>query len=534
MALDGIILYKCFERASLSLKENEKIINDLNVFPVPDGDTGSNMYRTLADALSREVCTVSAGECAQTLSSGMLRSARGNSGAILSQFFHGFARGLSGLEKADNADLARALKLGTEAAYGAVMSPCEGTVLTLMSRTAETADKQTSDESDFFAGLFSAARSALWETWEMLPVLKEANVVDAGGLGFLAILGGFCTEICPGFSLDLSEFATVSSREIFSAYESESFTFSNCVECFVIKSPEFSGEKKCSRLYGEISPLGDSIVFADTAEHLKLHIHTDSPETVFTLAAKYGTLAQTKVEDMALQHTRLIAPETEAVSPSEKEYGFVFVSSGEGFEAVFSDLGADRIVSGGQTMNPSSGEILSAVELTPAENVFVFPGNKNIILAARQAAELSGIRKVTVIPTLSLPQSIVARLAFDSELSPEENAEAMTLAAESIRTVSVTKAVRDAVVNGISVECGEYIGLLEGDLVSTGATLSDCLSAMEDIFSDAEFINLYYGADVDYKTAKETAGIISSLAPDGETELISGGQPLYDYLISLE
>ena len=185
-------------------------------------------------------------------------------------------------------------------------------------------------------------------------------------------------------------------------------------------------------------------------------------------------------------------------------------------------------------MNPSSGEILSAGELTPAENVFVFPGNKNIILAARQAAQVSGIRKVTVIPTLSLPQSIVARLAFDSELSPEENAEAMTLAAESIRTVSVTKAVRDAVVNGISVECGEYIGLLEGDLVSTGATLSDCLGAMEDNFSDAEIINLYYGADVDYKTAKETAGIISSLAPDGETELISGGQPLYDYLISLE
>ncbi|MBQ1954101.1 MAG: DAK2 domain-containing protein [Clostridia bacterium] len=537
MGIDGIVFASCVQSAANLLKLNEKQINELNVYPVPDGDTGSNMRGTIFDAtLPAEVCPRNIGQCAKELSARMLKTARGNSGAILSQFFRGFAEALENTANADLPELALALSRGTDSAYKAVSAPVEGTALTVMRASAEKskalAKNNGEDPAFFFDQICSAAEEALSKTTEMLPSLKEAGVVDAGGLGFLTVLRGFNAYLN---GRELSVFTEYCGAD-FSSFKTESILYTFCVECNISKHEAFSGEDKCSELSASLSPLGDSLVFIETDTDVKLHIHTNSPQEIMRQSEKYGVIENKKIENMALQHTNLILNSVESVSAvkKEKEFGFVFVSSGEGFNGIFKDLGADKIVFGGQSMNPSTGDILSAITETPAENVFVFSGNPNIILTANQAAEIVKDQKIFVIPTKSLPQSVSAALSFDAEASSEENAAAMTEAAENIRSVSVTKAVKSAVVNGQNISAGEYIGLINGKLNAVGISVRDCLFAMKNELSEAEFINIYYGADVSLKTAKETAEVIDTLAPDAETELIFGGQPLYDYLISLE
>ena len=542
MGIDGTKFAKCALAAANLLGENEKTINNLNVYPVPDGDTGSNMRGTMADALlSPEFCLRDIGACSEEFGKRMLKSARGNSGAILSQFFLGFSLGLRNLGSAEISHLANAFSLGTQYAYSAVSRPAEGTILTVMAavskKAAEISSQKSADLQNFMDEICASALTSLSATTEMLPKLREAGVVDAGGLGFLTILLGFRDEICGLENEEIQEGFLSGYREAdFSALKTEDIRYTFCVEFVLKKNPDLLGEGTCSELSKLLSPLGDSMVFIDTDSVVKLHIHTNSPETVFETAENFGVLENRKVENMACQHTNLISPGTNSPSPvsTEKEFGFVFVSVGDGFDGIFRDLGADKTVFGGQSMNPSVGDFLEAVSQTPAKNVFLFPGNKNIVLSANQAASLITEQNVLVIPTTSLPQSVSAALCFDPELSPEENAGIMTSAAENISTISVTKAVKSAVVSGRKVERGEYIGLLDGDLRSVGSCAEECIRAFEPEFADAEFINIYYGRDVSEKSAKETAETIEALSLDGETELMSGGQPLYDYLISLE
>ena len=537
MGIDGFIFASCVQTAANLLKLNEKTINELNVYPVPDGDTGSNMRGTIFDAaLPAEVCPKHIGLCAKELSARMLKTARGNSGAILSQFFRGFSDRLENIAVAEVSDLTSALSLGADFAYRAVSHPVEGTVLTVMRASAEKAkelsENEDSDPSVFLSGICSAAEEALSKTTEILPSLRDAGVVDAGGLGFLTVLRGFSAYLG---GQELTAFTGFHSAD-FSNLKTEDIAYTFCVECNISKSEKFFGEGKCVGLSSSVSAYGDSLVFIETDTDIKLHIHTNSPLSVLSEAGRYGVLENQKIENMAVQHTNLISTCSTPVSAAKKEklFGFVFVSSGEGFNGIFKDLGADKIVFGGQTMNPSTGDIISAITETPAETVFVFPGNKNIILSANQAAEIIKDQNVFVIPTESLPQSVSAALSFDPEAAPGENASMMTDSAESIQTVSVTRAIKSATVNGHNISEGEYIGLLNGKLKAVGKDVEECLSAIEKDFSDAEFINIYYGADISLQTAKETAEVIGTLAPDAETELIFGGQPLYDYLISLE
>ena len=538
MKFDGIVFANCICAAADMLKLNEKTINNLNVYPVPDGDTGSNMRGTVSDAansVKSSPCEI--GLCACEFSARMLKTARGNSGAILSQFFRGFSEGLKGLTEAESKDIAKALLLGTEYAYNAVATPTEGTILTVMRESAQKADNialiHGKDIAPFFDEICASAEEALNKTTDMLKSLKDAGVVDAGGLGFLTILRGFssCLSGRELSKLDQEQYTLAD----FSAVSHEDIIYHYCVECNIAKNENFRGENKCRKLSDHLAQNGNSIVFIETEEEIKLHIHTNSPETILSEAEKFGNAENKKIEDMALQHTSLIekSSEKEKTVP-QKEYGFVFVSAGDGFNGIFEDLGADEIVFGGQTMNPSTGDILSAIEKTPAENVFVFPGNKNIILSAKQASDLVEDRKVYIIQTESLPQSVSAALAFSIDVSADENAEAMVSAAESIRTISITRAVKSATVNGQNISEGEYIGLVNGKLNARGENALSCIKDLAEEFSEAEFINIYFGSDVSQNSAKETAEEISALAPDAETELIFGGQPLYDYLISLE
>ncbi len=541
MAIDGKTFGICCASAVRALGNKEKTINNLNVFPVPDGDTGTNMYHTMESAQALSCSDGKIGSAARLVSENLLRSARGNSGAILALYFRGFSQALSGLESASVRDIASALENGTKAAYNAVLKPTEGTMLTVMrlcgEKALELAPDFSGSDAAFFEQLCFAAENALAKTTDMLPVLKQAQVVDAGGLGFLTIIEGFLAAL-RGTPVEYERdpaFDGTRSAD-FSMFSTEDISFAYCVECIVKKSAAFLGEGTASPLLEKITPCGDSIVFIDTEDRIKIHIHTNTPSVVLDGAQIYGELDAVKVEDMRQQHTALAGGPQEsalAAAPSKK-YGFVAVCIGEGLETIFRDLGADNLVHGGQTMNPSTEDILRAVALTPADNVFILPGNKNIELVARQAAGLTGDRSAFVIPTKSIPQSIAAILAFDPDLSPEENSENMESAAEAIKSVSVTRAVKDADIESLHISRGQYMGLLDGKIICASDTPKGCFLAMGEAFTDAGFISVYFGEDVELPQAQEAARLIEELSPDAEVEVFNGGQPLYDYIISLD
>ena len=542
--IGGKLFHEMLVSAANSLENNKQKINDLNVFPVPDGDTGTNMGLTIGAVHNMKV-EDAISECASKAATAVLLSARGNSGAILALFFRGFAKATKGLEEMNADVLANAFVLGKEEAYKAVMNPAEGTILTVMRRCAEDAaevkDQYTGNLSAFFERLLKTAEITLDQTPEMLPILKEAHVVDAGGCGFVTILRGMLAALVgkPVEAIGDNKAAPVTEKADFADFNTEDIKFQYCTECIVEKSKCFYGENKAHALYERIEEMGDSIVFVDAEEIIKLHIHTNHPGLVLELATIFGSFVTVKIENMKNQHSALtdVAPAAEeenAIAPSEKQYGFVSVCMGDGIRDMFHDFNVDQVVFGGQTMNPSMQDILDAVNKTPAEIVFVLPNNKNIDMVANQAAEASTEKKVIVIHTKSVPEGIAALLVFDETATPEDNEAAMAEAITHVKSLSVTHAVRDACIDGIAVRSGQTMGLVGGKIRSVGANSMEAIEKLLDQMKEAVYITIFYGEDANETEANAVREMIENAATDAEVVLAYGGQPLYDYLISVE
>ncbi len=550
MVIDGEQFQKMCASAANSIDSQKTEINNLNVFPVPDGDTGINMSLTMKPVRKIHFAPGPLSETAGRVADSVLRSARGNSGAILSLFFRGMAKAFKGLDKAETKDIAKAIRSGTNEAYRAVSAPTEGTILTVMRGCADVAEAEAENYTDdpvaFFELLVKNAEEVLNKTPEMLPVLKQAKVVDAGGSGFVAILKGMLASLrgqdVPAVQESDANEATQNQAD-FAEFDGESIKFAYCTECIVGKSKEFAGEGKATAFRDTISPWGDSMVFIDDEEIIKLHIHTNDPGKVLSEALKYGALETVKVENMKSQHSALTAAGEEATGEPidtttvETPFGFVAVCLGEGTANMFHDLGVSQIVTGGQTMNPSTDDILNAVHRTKAEVVYVLPNNKNIIMVANQAAEIikdGGVRRLVVLETRSVPEGMAAMLAFDESATPEDNAAAMTEAFGNVHTLSVTRAVKDAAIDGMSIKAGEYMGLCDRKIGYTGTGRRAIVLRMLENFPDASFVTVLYGSDVTEEAANKLLARMQEKLPDAEFSLINGGQPLYDYVISVE
>ncbi len=532
-------------------------VDELNVFPVPDGDTGTNMSMTIG-AAARELALLdneTAEVVAKTNASALLRGARGNSGVILSLLFRGFSKGLKGKDVMDSEGLANAIKLGVDAAYNAVMKPTEGTILTVARVASEYAAKAYSEGRNVvetFEAMLEGANKALAETPEILPVLKKAGVVDAGGKGFVVILEGMLSVIRDGKMIESEEAPKTSSPAAQSrnaAGEAEAdITFTYCTE-FIVKRDNNDKDPKVLRAY--LETIGDCVVVVDDDEIIKVHVHTDHPGNAFEKGLTFGQLVNMKVENMRDQHERAKhdtkgdAPKT--VSPAaqpqeivsveiEKDYGFVAVAAGEGLQALFTDLGADMIVSGGQTMNPSTDDILHAIEQTPASTVFVLPNNKNIIMAAEQTIKLS-TRKVIVLPTRTIPQGITAMLNFDPDSDADTNAIEMQKAYANVETGQVTFAARDSDYDGHQIKKGELLALANGKVSFTETDLEKCVIKLTKNLSnrDTAFVTLIHGEDVSESQAEKICtSLQDKLGSDVEVTLVNGGQPVYYFIISVE
>lgn len=554
--IDGEI-YRDMVMSAANALENEKDeINNLNVFPVPDGDTGVNMSLTMSPARNElKGFKGTVADVSDKVAKTFLRAARGNSGVILSSFFKGMAKGFKGCEKADASNVASAFKQGVDAAYKAVMTPTEGTILTVMracadkamERIAEKNPDSASDVEELFTEMLEVAGDTLAKTPEMLPALKQANVVDAGGSGFVAVLEGMLAAlkkkpISANTTEAIEEAARRSSAD-FSQFDTENIIYPYCTECIVTKSEEYAEEGSAKGLHEFIMNAGDSQVFVEDTDIIKLHVHTSDPGSVLSEAIKYGTLFTVKVENMRNQHTGLIASHEKqeakvAIPISEdpiKQYGFVSVCSGNGIRAVFTDLGVDNIVIGGQTMNPSTEDMLKAIAMTPSETVFVFPNNSNIYLVAKTAAELTTDKRVEVIKTVSVPQGMAAMLAFDEEASPEENRKAMERAVSSTLTTSMTYAAHDSTFDGKKIKLGQILGLVENKVKFVTDSKDECLVHLAETVKKSDFITIYYGEDITQAEAENAAKIISEkVNPYAEINVIDGGQPVYYYIISGE
>ncbi len=540
--LSGKAFHEALISAANSLENNKQKINVLNVFPVPNGDTGTNMGLTIGAVRDIKPADDTVSDCAAKAASAVLRSARGNSGAILALFFRGFSKAVKDMKTADADAVAAAFALGKEEAYKAVMNPAEGTILTVIRRCAEDAtafkDTYKSDLVGFFTAILNTAEKTLEQTPEMLPILKEAHVVDAGGAGFVMILRGMLAALrgTPVESAAAIE-TSANNKAEFSDFNTEDIKFSYCTECIVEKNDQFLGEGTASAFYNRIVDLGDSIVFVDAEDIIKLHIHTNHPGVVLELATNYGAFATVKIENMKLQHSSLASEEptsVEKIAPPTNQYGFVSVCMGDGIRDMFHDFNVDQVVFGGQTMNPSMQDILDAVNKTPAQVVFVLPNNKNIDMVAMQAADASTEKKVIVIHTKSVPEGISALLNFDENVSPEENTEAMSEAIALVKSISVTYAVRDASIDGVAVRSGQAMGLLGGKIRSVGANAAEALEKMLPHMKDASYITIFYGEDVSEADAQNVEAMIANAASEAEVVLARGGQPLYDYIISVE
>ena len=525
--------------AAAMVDAKKQQLNDLNVFPVPDGDTGTNMSMTLNAAANelRKLNGATLTKVADTAASAMLRGARGNSGVILSLLFRGFSKSLKGREECDGQDLAAALNAGVEAAYKAVMKPTEGTILTVSRVSAADAAETAAKENSFEAVLATAvetATMALDETMYQNPVLQKAGVVDAGGKGWLivletmlAVLRGSVIEAAPVDSTPAKEQAD------FADFNTEDITFQYCTEFIISRENQNDPEE----LRAFLSGLGDSLVLVDDEEIIKVHVHTNDPGKAMSEAIKYGSFVTVKVENMKLQHTEKVVEEApaEKIAPAEKRYGMVSVCAGEGLASIFRELGADQIIKGGQTMNPSTQDILSMVNATPAEVVFVFPNNKNIIMAAEQAVSLTE-KKLIVVPTKTIPQGITAMLNFDPDADELTNYDTMVEMMQSVTTMQLTYAARDSDFDGHNIHAGEYLALYGGSLFGSDTDVSVLLKGMAEKLAEEnkEFINVFYGEDIDEAKAEEAAELFRAACPNAEVNVFNGGQPVYYYLISAE
>ncbi|WP_081943470.1 DAK2 domain-containing protein [Caloranaerobacter azorensis] len=534
--IDGVLLKNIFIGAANTLEKNKQVVDSLNVFPVPDGDTGTNMSLTMQSAIKqvKSLNSEKIEDIAKAASNGSLMGARGNSGVILSQLFRGFANGLKGVERIDVEILAKAFKLASDTAYKAVMKPIEGTILTVARECAEKAAEIAVKENDIIKFLEEVIRHGemtLQKTPEMLPVLKQAGVVDAGGKGLLYILLGALDVITIGDSVLLEEDTEVEAENSVNIERAdEDIKFGYCTE-FIINSKNVDVD----RFKQEIMELGDSLLVVNNDEVTKVHIHTNNPGIVLEKALAIGELINVKIDNMRYQHKNKIIEEEKAVELNRKKYGFIAVAMGEGIANVFKDLNVDFVIHGGQTMNPSTEDILKAVESINAEHIIILPNNSNIILAANQAKELSNAN-IEVLPTKSIPQGISAILNFDEELELEENINNMMESIKSVKTGQVTFAVRDTVVNDIEIKKDDIIGIGEGEIKSVGNDITEVsINLLKDIVDeDNDLITLYFGEDISEEEAEELAEIIEDEIEDCDVEVVYGGQPLYYYIFSIE
>lgn len=537
--INGADFRRLIINAAASIELNKQTLNELNVFPVPDGDTGTNMSMTIgaaaADLRGTEDPTLE--KAAATAASAMLRSARGNSGVILSLLMRGISRQFKGAKECDGVLWANALQEGVNAAYKAVMNPAEGTILTV-ARLAAAKALQAAGENNYFEFVHDAAaaeaKRALANTVNQNPTLKKAGVVDAGGKGWVYALEAMGMAL-RGEDVQLPEGNTaVKEQATFSDFADEDITFTYCTE-FIISRENGNDPEQ---LRGFLSGLGDSLVLVDDEEIIKVHVHTNDPGLALQEALKYGSFVTVKIENMRLQHTEKVMSEQEMapkIAEPEKALGVVAVCVGAGLADVFSNLGVDGVITGGQTMNPSTQDILEAVNQVPAQTVFVLPNNKNIIMAAQQVDALSP-KKVVVIPSKTVPQGVTAMLNFNPDGSIEENEAALTAALDTVDTVQITYAARNSDFDGYLIHEGDYLAMYENALFGTSRDIKVLLRSLAEKIRDGgrEYITIYYGADITEKQAQKTANLFSEICPDADVNLLNGGQPVYYYLISAE
>ena len=554
--INGAMFKEMLLFGTVSIAQAQQAINDLNVFPVPDGDTGTNMSLTIQTAAQelKKIDPATVDQAASVTASALLRGARGNSGVILSLLFRGISKELKGCKEADGAAFAAAMQEGVAAAYNAVMKPAEGTILTVSRLAAERAASAAEEQNSVEYVLEQAIAQGeitLAQTTDMNPVLKKAGVVDAGGKGFLLILGGMLSalrgeerpELTAEDTQEKADFAMLSEEDI-------TFTFDTV---FIVRKSGRSIEPFRRFLDG----IGDSLVIGEDDEAFKVHVHTDIPGEALTEAQKYGTLELAKIENMRTQAQQLAAggkaqstDDLEAIEQEleaaehenageaepEKDFGFLAVCAGKGLANVFTDLGADGVISGGQTMNPSTESILKEIKKVPAHTVFVLPNNKNIIMAAQQCIGLTE-KTVVVIPTASIPQGVSAMMAVDPDMSDADAiAKAMTDAAQCVSTAQITYAARNSDFDGFDIHEGDYLALLDGKLLGTDRDVSALLDGLSDEAAsrEAEFITVFYGEDVNEEDAHKACDAFTRKCPDAEVNLICGGQPVYYYIISIE
>jgi DAK2 domain fusion protein YloV len=541
-----------FLAGAKNLEAKKEWINELNVFPVPDGDTGTNMTLTIMSA-AKEVASlneVTMESLSKAISSGSLRGARGNSGVILSQLFRGFTKGIKDYQEIDTVILAAAMQKAVETAYKAVMKPKEGTILTVAKGAADKASELAATDVDmktFIGEVIDHADSVLAKTPEMLPVLKEAGVVDSGGQGLMQVLRGAYDAFLGkevDYTIEGAAKTSAPSGKAAPAVEAD-IKFGYCTEFIIMLEKEYTSETELE-FKGFLSSIGDSIVVVSDDDIVKVHVHTNDPGKAISKALTYGSLTKMKIDNMREEHQEKLIKDAEKLAAKQaeeaaaqmpkKEAGFISVSIGEGVGQIFKELGVDVLIEGGQTMNPSTEDMLLAIEKVNAEAVYILPNNKNIILAANQAKALTKDKKVYVIPTKTVPQGINAMIGYNAELSPEENASAMAENSTLVKTGQVTYAVRDTHIDEKEIHQGDYMGLGDEGLLSVGqdrqAVTMDMVAQMAD--EDSELISIYYGSDVTEEDANSLCDALTEQFPDCDVEVYDGGQPIYYYVISVE
>ena len=553
--IDAKILSRMFLAGAKNLEAKKEWINELNVFPVPDGDTGTNMTMTIMSAAS-EVSALADPDMeslAKAISSGSLRGARGNSGVILSQLLRGFTRSVRKSSELDAPAIAAAMEKAVETAYKAVMKPKEGTILTVAKDAAEKASEiagETEDLLSFFQTVFAQAEDTLSRTPEMLPVLKEAGVVDSGGQGLVEVLRGAIDGFL-GKEVDYSAFektGSVSSVTKISPQAEADIKFGYCTEFIILLDHEMPEEEE-HKFKEFLTSIGDSIVLVADDEIVKVHVHTNHPGQAIERALTYGALSRMKIDNMREEHQEKLIKDAEKLAREqaeeeaameaelpEKEAGFIAVSAGQGLTEIFKELGADYLIEGGQTMNPSTEDMLNAIEKVRAKTIYIFPNNKNIVLAANQARDLTEDKEIIVIPTKTVPQGITAMISYVPEKSADENQAVMLDAISKVQTGQITYAVRDTRIDDKEIHEGDIMGIGDSGILAVGSGREEVAAATVDAMmtEDAEVISIYYGADTSEEDAESLASSVEEKYPDCEVELSRGGQPIYYYIISVE
>lgn len=528
--IDSSLLVKMFNQGTYALNQNRNLVDALNVFPVPDGDTGTNMSLTMQSAIKtisdQEFDSVE--KVSKAFAKGLLMGARGNSGVILSQIFRGFANGCKDQETLTSSDLIKAFTEARVVAYKAVLKPVEGTILTVIRKISTHLEELIDEEldlHDLFEIIINRGNEILDKTPEYLDVLKQAGVVDAGGKGLMCILQGFYDALL-GKEATESFVENEDFVEIDRMMNPEDIKFQYCTE-FIVKT----NIRNHTAFQAEIQMLGDSMVFVRDEDLIKIHIHTNEPNTALGFALEIGELQTIKIENMKIQHENVIS---KTIPQEEKEFAFITVAMGDGFENLFKDLNVDFVIKGGQTMNPSTEDITKAIESVNARHVYILPNNSNIILAANQAKELSE-RNVYVVPTKTVPQGIAAMIEFNESASPEDNFDAMTEILADVQTAQITYSVRDTVFNDREIKEGDILGVANGDISAVGQDINDvALETVEKISDDAEILTVYYGDEVKEQQVNDLVARLEEVYPEAEVEMYNGKQPLYYYIISAE